>query len=219
MPEAFKSRFWRSLLRRQTPESVTHDDEAVAHLESLRTEEDILAAVAAVDPRTEPARAHALRDAAMRRLAQPDLIESPSQHVLELFEDVVEANPRAMKRQVMAYGMARASDLASFRNTPQTELAAWSILCMRWPALADWLREDPERVSYRDADEAADAKVSKDEWPIPVLMRSAEVRSLLSYVDAAAVRRATGQRGGIGGTGEMRQSSPQSSRVAVPGAI
>ena len=129
----------------------------------------------------------------MRRLAQPDLIENPSRHVLEFFEGAVEANPRAMKRQVMAYGMARASDLASFRNTPQPLLAAWSVLCMRWPSLADWLREDPDRVSYRDPDEVADAKLSELERPFLVLMRTAEVHSLVSRHDATALRRATGQ--------------------------
>ena len=48
-----------------------------------------------------------------------------------------------MKRYVMAYGIARASDLASFRNTPQPVLAAWTLLRMRWPALARWLRGIP----------------------------------------------------------------------------
>ncbi len=193
MPQAFKSRFWRSLLGTQAAGPAVDGGEAAARIGSLRTEEDILAAVAAVDPRSEPAKAQALRDAAMRRLAQPDLIENPSRHVLEFFEGAVEANPRAMKRQVMAYGMARASDLASFRNTPQPLLAAWSVLCMRWPSLADWLREDPDRVSYRDPDEVADAKLSEVERPFPVLMRTAEVHSLVSRLDATALRRATGQ--------------------------
>jgi hypothetical protein len=195
MPETFKSRFWRSLLRTQTSAAICDPDEAAAHVGSLQTEEDILAAVAAVDPRTEPARAQALRDAAMRRLAQPDLIENPSQHVLEFFEDAVEANPRAMKRQVMAYGMARACDLASFRNTPQLLLAAWSLLCMRWPTLADWLRENPDRVLQLNPDEGADAKVPEAERPLLTLMRRVEVRSLLSRLDSAGLRRVTGQIG------------------------
>lgn len=158
MPEALKSRFWRSLLRTQEAKSVVDKREA-AGIENLHTEEDILAAIVAVDPRTELARAQALRDAAIRRFAQPDLIENPSRHVLEFFESAVEANPRAMKRQVMAYGMARACDLASFRNTPQRMLAAWSVLCMRWPALADWLREDPNRISHRDTRDAYSTKI------------------------------------------------------------
>ena len=129
----------------------------------------------------------------MRRLAQPDLIENPSRHVLEFFEDAVEANPRAMKRQVMAYGMARACDLASFRNTPQVLLAAWSLLCMRWPALADWLRENPDRVLQLNPDEVADSKVPEAERPLLSLMRRVEVRALLSRLDGAGLRRVTGQ--------------------------
>jgi hypothetical protein len=196
MPETFKSRFWRSLLRTQAAATVSDSGQAAARVNSLQTEEDILAAVAAVDPRTEPARAQALRDAAMRRLAEPDLIENPSQHILEFFEDAVEANPRAMKRQVMAYGMARACDLASFRNTPQLLLATWSVLCMRWPVLADWLRENPDRLSKLNADEATDAGAPEAERPLLALMRRIELRNLLSRLDAASMRRMTGQSGG-----------------------
>jgi hypothetical protein len=100
-----------------------------------------------------------------------------------------------MKRQVMAYGMARACDLASFRNTAQLLLAAWSLLCVRWPALADWLREDPDRVSQVNTGEAADAKVPEAELPLVNLMRRAEVRSVLSRLDSAGLRYVTGQTG------------------------
>jgi hypothetical protein len=197
MPETFKSGFWRSLLRTQSTEPDSEANDAAAQIGKLQTEEDILVAVAAVDPRSEPTRAQALRDAAIRRLAQPDLIEKPSEHVLELFEDAVEANPRAMKRQVMAYGMARASDLASFRNTPQHVLAAWSLLCVRWPALAEWLREDPDRISRQHLKETDRTDVPEAERPSLALMRRAEVRIVLSRLDTVALRRLTGQNGAM----------------------
>jgi hypothetical protein len=197
MPKTFKSSFWRSLLKTQLTQARAGviDQSAAEQVRNLHTEEDILKAVAAVDPREEPARAQAIREAAMRRLAHPDLIENASQHVLEVFEDAVEANPRAMKRQVMAYGMARASDLASFRNTPQMVLAAWSILCARWPAVADWLRENPDRVSQLDRGESVDA-VPAAERPLLALMRRGEVRSLVSRLDADFLRRLTSQGSG-----------------------
>ncbi len=112
MPQAFKTQFWLSLLQTSPAYPAADSSQAHSQMRALHTEEDILKAVGAIDPRNDPAQAQVVREAAMRLLAQEDLILRPSRHVLELFETVVEANPRAMKRQIMAYGMARACDLA-----------------------------------------------------------------------------------------------------------
>ena len=87
MPEALKTRFWRKLLQTQTSDLAADTAAAEAQVGTLQTEEDILKAVAAVDPRKEPIRAKALRDAAMRRLAEPELLKNLSHHVLEVFEE------------------------------------------------------------------------------------------------------------------------------------
>jgi KAP family P-loop domain len=193
MPQAIKNRYWRELLKLPAASPEAGADEEAKHISTLRTEEEILATVASVDPLLEPARAQALREAAMRRLVQPDLIENPSRHVLEIFGRAIEANPRAMKRQVMAYGMARACDLASFRNTPQQLLAAWSVLCMRWPTLADWIREKPDRIAMQyvdpeNADEAQDSKA------FLAMMRQPEVRTVLDELrDVQALHRLLGR--------------------------
>jgi hypothetical protein len=193
MPSALRKQFWINLLLRTDARKSVADTEATQQIGALRSEQDILAAVAAVDPNKDLAKASALRDAAVRRLAEPDMIEKASKHVLQEFETLVESNPRAMKRQVMAYGMARASDLASFRNTPQTVLAAWSILSLRWPVLAGWLQENPDRISYATADEAGDINVADAERPLLSLMRSDDVGALLSRFDAAALRSLSGK--------------------------
>jgi hypothetical protein len=192
MPQAIKARYWRELLNMSTASEVEDTAEDVRRIGRLRTEEEVLAIVAEVDPSKAPAKAQALREAAMHRLAQPDLIEKPSQHVLEVFGAIVEANPRAMKRQVMAYGMARACDLASYRNTPQRALAAWSVVCMRWPTLADWLREEPGRIANGsagpgEADEGQDGKVFR------AVMRQPEVKELLSELDTKTFRALLGK--------------------------
>ena len=53
-----------------------------------------------------------------------------------------------MKRLVNAYGLAQSTCLLSGREVSQSVLARWTILSMRWPLLAEWLAEDPERVSW-----------------------------------------------------------------------
>lgn len=198
IPAAIKKRYWRGLLKLQENDTRDFYPELEEQIRPLTTEADILAAVARFDPARDPARALAIRNAAMLRLAQPDLIEKASEHVLEVIEDFVEPNPRAMKRQIMAYGMARACDLASLRWTEPRLLAAWSVICQRWPALADWLREDPNRVSLKTAKDA-EISVPGDAAYI-ALMRKGDLNKLLSgdavrdlpAFDAETIRRVIG---------------------------
>lgn len=209
MPPALKRLYWRSLLKQTASDASTARSERAAQagrersaavaMRGLRSEQAVLAAVAAVDPASRPDEARAVREAAMRRLAEADLIDKPADHVLELFEAVVEPNPRAMKRQIMAYGMARASDLASFRNTGQQVLATWSVLSLRWPALADWLADDPEGLERARSADADAVEASDRDRRYSKLLRSAELRRLVDGdstrppLTAADVRRVTGK--------------------------
>jgi hypothetical protein len=177
IPPAYKAEFWNHLLRVPEEKVDSKTEDAKALLADLKTEEDILRAVAEADSSKRPRDAQLVREAAIRRLVEPDLIANPSHHVLQLFENFVESNPRAMKRQIMAYGMARATDLASFRSTPQPLLAAWSVLSMRWPALAEWIREDPDRLAM--AAPATEATNPTDKAFVS-LLRSREVQRLIT---------------------------------------
>jgi len=177
IPPAYKAEFWNHLLRVPEEKVDSKTEDAKALLADLKTEEDILRAVAEADSSKRPRDAQLVREAAIRRLVEPDLIANPSHHVLQLFENFVESNPRVMKRQIMAYGMARATDLASFRSTPQPLLAAWSVLSMRWPALAEWIREDPDRLAM--AAPATEATNPTDKAFVS-LLRSREVQRLIT---------------------------------------
>ena len=199
IPPANKAEFWNRLLHIPKQEVESGTEDAKARLAAFNTEEEILRVVAEVDASDNPRAAQLVREAAIRRLVEPDLIAKPSHHVLQLFADFVESNPRAMKRQIMAYGMARATDLASFRSTPQPLLAAWSVLCMRWPALGDWLREDPDRLS---AGAATAVETNAADKAFASLLHSPEVQRLISggrtkglfSLDPGALRRMTGQQ-------------------------
>ncbi|HWI09419.1 MAG TPA: P-loop NTPase fold protein [Solirubrobacteraceae bacterium] len=79
------------------------------------------------------------------KLAQPQ-IEASTRHRLERFSGLLETNPRAMKLVLNAYGMARASQVIEDNVVPGDALALWTILRVRWPALADHLCADPEAV-------------------------------------------------------------------------
>jgi hypothetical protein len=92
----------------------------------------------------------AFRREAALRLAEPDLERDISQHTLQPLAHMMEGNPRAMKRLVMAYGMARTVDILAGRASSPRVLALWTILSLRWPDLALWLRNDPSRLKLRD---------------------------------------------------------------------
>lgn len=155
MSESVKARYWSSLLKtsseapadaRNSKRKSEETNRQVNDINTLKTEEEILDALRKTDDRLDAELARQLREAAISRLAQPELIDQPSRHILQLLAPIVEPNPRAMKRHVMAYGIDRAADLAMHNLTEQPLLVAWSCFKLRWPLLAEWLREDPARA-------------------------------------------------------------------------
>lgn len=106
------------------------------------------------------------REGLVRRIAA--VLESTSEssekqilYTLRRFEDLIEPNPRSMKRLVNAYGIYQS--LAFFQNPEvlsdakrQDQFALWIIACHRWPAFMEWLEDHPE---------AADALIKGEPRP------------------------------------------------------
>jgi len=121
-------------------------DEAFAGLETeaaIRAELDR-------DPGATPAAQLARREAAAIQLASPAVVEEVH-HALEPFASLLDSNPRAMKRLVNAYGMARGIETLGGENleggaAAQQTTALWTILGLRWPRLADYLCANPTEI-------------------------------------------------------------------------
>jgi peptidoglycan hydrolase-like protein with peptidoglycan-binding domain len=62
-------------------------------------------------------------------------------HLLEQYGELLEPNPRATKRFLMAYNLAYATRLCELADFEPDTLALWTVLATRWPALADWVRD------------------------------------------------------------------------------
>jgi hypothetical protein len=62
------------------------------------------------------------------------------QHMLQQYTEMIEPNPRAAKRFIMAYNIAFASRLLDPESIPAETLALWTLIAVRWPALAEWIR-------------------------------------------------------------------------------
>jgi hypothetical protein len=118
----------------------------------------------------------AIRSAAIRRLAAPEL-RRRTEHTLKPFSRLLDPNPRALKRLVNAYGIERDIRLLEGRGgapdalAPE-RLALWTIVRLRWPLLADYLTEHPEAVEDGTEPVEADAAL-KD------LLGSDDVRAVI----------------------------------------
>jgi hypothetical protein len=146
--------YWRQLIRPRPPDDRAGLDKARAAaakiFQALRTEEEVRRELAR-NPGDTPAEQRARLEAAAIQLATPKL-EQAAEHVLQPFRPLLETNPRAMKRLVNAYGLARGVELLS-RHTlggdklAQHRTALWTVLSLRWPRLAEYLATHPNAAA------------------------------------------------------------------------
>ena len=75
-------------------------------------------------------------------------VEAETEHELEKFASLLDRNPRRIKRFLNTY----TADLVTFgledNFLDPDALAIWTILRMRWPTLAAYLREQPNAIEY-----------------------------------------------------------------------
>ncbi|MBP6389274.1 MAG: hypothetical protein KA175_04785 [Flavobacteriales bacterium] len=145
--------YWNKLLKPMEP------DEREALLVERRrarekADEEVLDAISMEEINTkvetaknagDHAQAQALSEAGAVHIASA-LVHEATEHRLMRFAELLEPNPRAMKRLVNAYGMNQASLLLERRKVDPDALARWTILEMRWPLFAEALAQQPDRV-------------------------------------------------------------------------
>lgn len=158
--------------------------EAQKRLQTLTSREEIEAELE--QAAGSPLRQQAIAEAAVLRLAEPEL-EEQTEHMLEPFAPLLERNPRSMKRLLNAYGMARAEEILRDAGTAGTngrrpitpeQLALWTILDLRWPLLADELALQPD-IADEIVAQNATAPGDAPQW-LKDLWRDAEVRDVLT---------------------------------------
>lgn len=115
---------------------------------SAGTEEELRSAVSTAQTPEEEA---AAVDEALLR-AQSTVIRKHTEHRLQDFDRLLEPNPRAMKRLINAYGLARDVELiesgaqVSADTDAIKQLALWTILRLRWPLFAQYLEHHPADI-------------------------------------------------------------------------
>jgi hypothetical protein len=126
------------------------DDEATvpdlaARLSASTSEDEVVALLgsASLDVRAE------LASQAVEQLSEPG-VAAETEHVLQGYADLLDPNPRSMKRFLLSYSMNRAVRTVEGSAVDRDPLARWTILTIRWPELAERLRKDPEAIEEQD---------------------------------------------------------------------
>lgn len=173
MSEETRDGYWRHLIRPVALDDPAGLDrariEAARAFAPLETEEAVREELTR-NPGATPVEQRARLEAAAIQLATPKL-ERAAEHVLQPFRPLLDANPRAMKRLVNAYGLARGIELLS-RHTlggdkqAQHRTALWTILSLRWPRLAEYLAAHPAAATTFEHLESAPQDVPADFAPL-----------------------------------------------------
>jgi KAP family P-loop domain len=84
--------------------------------------------------------------AAVQKLSAPE-VEAATEHTLLRFAPLLTGNPRSMKRFVNDYSVLCAVRTLEGNPVQSEPVALWAILETQWPALADYLRGNPNTIS------------------------------------------------------------------------
>jgi acylphosphatase len=138
--------YFRALLTGRGIGDESPQLEAVKRIaEQLRTsakETDTLDALGAAPPEVR----QILAPLAVERLNAAEIERETKEHVLEKFAPLLEPNPRAIKRLIVAYGIERSVRTLEDNLVPRDTLVLWTILRTRWPGLGEYLTEQPEAI-------------------------------------------------------------------------
>ena len=162
IPEELKRQYWDYILQLKPSEQKVEWENARRKAKDLlsqaKSEGEIDRKVDSSRSQSFPER-RAIREAAVEQLALPGVVER-IEHSLQKYIELLEPNPRAMKRLANAYSANLALKYLSEVEIERHQLVLWTILSSRWPHLADKLIESPETVN--DLVDGKFANLSKD---------------------------------------------------------
>jgi hypothetical protein len=162
--EPERNAYWDQLINARQPPGPKESEAITAQIIDELEKADTEAAIGDVIDRysDDPHRAEIAAAHAFKRLHAAPLVKA-REHFLLRYRDLIEPNPRAMKRLLNAYGFRRGFDLLSGRHSDPDALVRWTILENRWPILADYLEGRSSGLKQSEIIEALkkDAEVMK----------------------------------------------------------
>lgn len=148
IPDALKDQYWQYLLQLRAEETSIDwtivRQNAKQALSTASDEE--LDDIVENSKGMSFAEQQAILEEAVVRLATPEIYER-LEHTLNPYADLLDPNPRSMKRLVNAYSANRALAILSRKEIERHQLVLWTILMARWPKLAMYLEGHPEMIN------------------------------------------------------------------------
>ena len=202
--------YWQSLLR-----AGASTQPKPTEIDKIQKQEQRKAEVAAKDVRTVqegdrkiaeasaqgPVAEQAMRAAVAKQITSPEAMQE-TEHRLQPFAHLLEANPRAMKRLVNAYGLYQAAHILERRQVSPEALARWTIVELRWPLLAEQLASRPQLLN----EPSSPSGLSK---ALKSLLEECDVKEVLTGTPPAGdVLDAGSLRSIVGSTEEPRRQAP-----------
>lgn len=172
LPSDVRQTYWERLLRSTTAVDPAErekqrrqvEDEAWSLVRTAHTKEELDAKIKQAGG--DPEREQAIRAAAAKQITSPDA-KRETEHRLRHFADMLEPNPRSMKRLVNAYALHQATHFLEKRSVSPEALARWTIVELRWPLLAEAFAGNPELVSrMASGKKMGDGLVQDDLMPL-----------------------------------------------------
>jgi hypothetical protein len=194
--------FWEGLIRRRGDDvagALDHEREEARKVFHNLEDEAAIRAELMGNPGATPEERQARAEEAAIELASPKH-QQATEHALRPFAGLAGGNPRALKRLVNAYGVARDVEILNHRNLAgsqedQHRTALWTLLNLHWPRLGDYLAKHPDDVSYVGSGsapaEASDGleELFADDWVAAVV--DGRAAGIVAKLDPGAIRRCT----------------------------
>lgn len=139
-------RFWQGLVNRSAQATVAEEPSDQQREEArkiIADEQSETAFQQQIDAATDPAFKKALLTEAALRVASPEFAGNLESRYAR-YGLLLERNPRAIKRLVNKLALNISVLFLEARRFTAGPLARWTIIEMRWPILADALRDHPE---------------------------------------------------------------------------
>jgi CRISPR/Cas system CMR-associated protein Cmr5 small subunit len=182
LPE-IRRRYWNGLLNTHSADDPKAQDdkrkqaerEALKKIEHIHTKKELDEKIAEVS--RDPLKEQAMRAAAARQITTSEA-RRETEHRLQRFDDMLEPNPRSMKRLVNTVGLHQARHFLEGRNVPLESLARWTIIELRWPLLADLLTAHPHfAVNLAEGTTLTDGTIPKE---LKNLFRNEDVKRVMA---------------------------------------
>ncbi len=189
MPKQLKEAYWEFLLKAKEDNSQTLLDKEREKKQEILAEmhdEETITDFLQKSNNLQIAEQQALREEAIVRLADPEIVGKLKDHTLKPFAELLEPNPRAMKRLVNAYVVNRALATLTHQDIASEQLALWTILMIRWPDMTLYLEKYSEHFKYlRTEFNEAEANIDKK---LVQLFKDKEVKKVVEKLDEKTVR-------------------------------